>query len=103
MLCFLHGHQFFAEVSKGLFYLFLAFFAGTLYTINIFGKQAFVYAHTSGYLGNVQLWKLTKNFGDFVVEVWLVVVEKTTDMNVFIYFVPTDGVAKTIYFKCGAL
>ena len=84
---------------KRFFNLLFPLFAWSLHSIDIFGKQTFVYSHASCYFRNIQLWKSTEDSCYLIIIVRFFRFMETTDVNIFVYFFPSDRITETTNLK----
>ena len=80
--------------NEGFLNLLFPLFAWSLDSIDIFRKQTFVYSHASCHFRNIQLRKSTEDSCYLIIIVRFFCIVETADMNVFVYFLPTDRITE---------
>ena len=75
--------------------LLFPLFAWSFHPIDVLGKQTFVDSHASCYFRNIQLRKSTEDSCYFIVIVRFFCIMETTDVDVFVYFFPSDRITET--------
>ncbi len=80
---------------KGFLNLFFPLFARSLHTIDVLRKQTLMDSHALCHFRNIQLRKSAEDSRYLIIIVRFFRIVKTTDMNVFVYFFPTDRITET--------
>ena len=80
---------------KRFFNLLFPLFTRSLHSVDVFGKYTLVDSHTSCYFRNIQLRKSAEDSCYFIIIICFFRIIEIADVNIFVYFFPTDCVTKT--------